>query len=211
MSGGGGDNEIEETESERALADVSIQRWNDYQRRFVPLENRLFGEVRTTEGEMQQGLGRAAAATEQQFAPAREQLRENLFQRGFSPNSGGYLANMAGLKRDESLAGGMNQVGMANALDTQELAGLQGLVSIGRGQSTNAFNDFGQQATSANRQAINDATQALNERLSDKAAVGSAIGTGLGMATAYGLGGQSGSGLTVSPGPKSYNGDYLLR
>ena len=79
--GGGGDNKVEETQAQKEQSRIAIDRYNDYQQRFAPLENRLFGEVRTTDGEYEQGMGRAATASESQFSGARQDYDDQQFAR----------------------------------------------------------------------------------------------------------------------------------
>lgn len=195
MSGGGGDNEVKETRAEQQQSRIAIERWNDYQTRFAPLENRLMAEVRTSPGEMDQAQGYANAASEQQFAGARDDLRDNLFAGGLNPSSGGYASRMTGLAADEALSTGMNEAGIGQAMADQEAYGLQGIVDLGRGNSSTAFQQYGESASSANQQAISDARNALQERL----AMQNTLGQAAGAATAYGLNrpstGSQGAGL----------------
>ena len=53
--GGGGDNRVEETEAQQEQSRIAIDKFNDYQTRFAPLEDRLMSEVRTTGAEYDQG------------------------------------------------------------------------------------------------------------------------------------------------------------
>ena len=183
MSAGGDDGKVEETEYEKELGRIGVETWNIYQDDYLPLENRLFGEVRTTRGEMDQATGWANAASEQQFAGARDAQRENLFAGGFDPSSGGFVARTAGLAADEALATGMSEVNSGQAMSDQEVYGLQGLTQIGQGQNASALQQYGQVASSAQDQAISDARNALNERLATQQTVGSVAGA----ATAYKL------------------------
>jgi len=204
---GGDDNEVKETEAERTQSKLAIERWNDYQERFAPLENRLMAEVRTTPGEMEQAQGYANAASEQQFSGARMGLRDNLFSAGFNPASGGFASRMAGLATDEALATGMNEADIGQAMSDQEVYGLQGVTQLGQGNSATAFEQYGRAAGSAQDQAINDARTALNERLAMQQSVGQVAGA----ATAYGTGGvglNKPSAGTTSSGLQSGNYGY---
>ena len=195
--GGGGDNKVEETQAQKEQSRIAIDRYNDYQQRFAPLENRLFGEVRTTDGEYEQGMGRAATASESQFSGARQDYDDQQFARGINPASGAYIARMGGLKQTEALATGQNAASSGQALADQEVSGLMGLTQVGRGQSTSAFQQYGQAAQSAQDQAISDARNALNESLSRQRFFGQA--TGAAAAGAQGLfsgGGTKNAGLT---------------
>lgn len=191
MSGGGGGSKqdpLQETPAEQEMARIAVERYNDYQTRFAPLENRLMAEVRTTPGEYAQGLGQANAASEQQFANARNQYRDQQFARGVNPASGAFTAGLGGLKRSEALSSGNNMASMGQSLSDQEVYGLAGVTQLGQGQSTNAFQQYGQQASSAQQQAMSDAQIALNESLANQQLTGSVLGMGAAGLMHYGPG-----------------------
>ncbi|WP_423820821.1 hypothetical protein V5738_10820 [Salinisphaera sp. SPP-AMP-43] len=182
MSGDSGGSRVEETEAQQEQSRIAIDRYNDYQQRFAPLENRLMGEVRTTPAEYDQGTGNANAAAEAQFANSRDQYDQQEFARGVNPASGAYVSGMGGLKRSEALGTGENMASAGQALSDQEAYGLMGVTQLGRGQSTDAFNQYGQAANSAQSQAVSDARNALNESLANQQTFGQLTGAGASIA-----------------------------
>ena len=180
--GGGGDNKVEETQAQKEQSRIAIDKFNDYQTRFAPLEDRLMSEVRTTGAEYDQGEGQAAAASEQQFAGARQQYGLNQFSRGANLASGAYQAGMGDLGRSEAQATGLNVAGSGDALTDQETYGLVGVTQIGRGQSATALSQYGQASSMAQQQAINDARVALDESLANQQFFGQVVGAGAGIA-----------------------------
>lgn len=199
---GGGDAEIKETAEEREMAKIATEQWNDYQQRFLPLENRLFGEVRSTEGEYAQAAGYTNAATSQAFDGGEERARAGLFAGGSRPGSGKFADTMSGLANDEALSGALNQVDTGQQVSNQEISGLQSLVGLGRGQTNSAQGLLASGASNAQSQAYQDARNALQNRMNVQAGIGTVAGVGA--ASLYGNDPEpsrgSGFGLNTSSG-----------
>jgi len=177
---------------------VSVQRWNDYEKRFAPLENRIIAQTQNLTSPANEALthGLAHTATEQQFAGARQQLNQNLFAHGLNPASGSYQARLGQLSTNEANASGMSAADAGLSLAQQKRAGLENITQIGRGQSGQAMNMMGNQAQNAQQQAIFDARQALDASMANQNLIGTVAGAGAGYAFHhFNQGGSEQSGL----------------
>ncbi|MDN5937292.1 MAG: hypothetical protein L0H83_01385 [Salinisphaera sp.] len=210
--GGGGSVELPETAEERQLSKIAVEQWNDYQRRFAPLENRLIGEVRTTPGERDQALGYANAATSQAFDANEEALRGRLFAGGSGPSSGRFSDTMFDAAADEVLSGALNSVDVNQAMSDREVYGLQSAAALGRGQPELATGLFANAANQAQNQAYSDARNSLIDNLSTQSALGTLAGAGAAYAfPAQGYGGQQPKTQAINvrmsqPAPRPYYG-----
>lgn len=189
--GGGGSGRVKETPEERVLAQIALERWNDYQTRFLPLENRLFGEVRSTEGEYAQASGFANAASAQAFDRNEPMIRKALFGSGARAGSGQFMDALSEQAANEVLSEGMNQVDTQQGVADQEVRGLQNVAALGRGQAGTAQALQSGAASQAGRQAQVDAQISLQNGLNRQQGLGTVAGIG----TAYGLG-RSGPATT---------------
>jgi hypothetical protein len=203
--GGGGSNEVKETEAEKAQNATAVKMWNHYQQTFAPLEDRLAGEVRTSPGERAQAEGLATAATAQQFAPNEDKMRTGLFAHGFNPGSPGFAAHAAGLHTMAGQSAGGNAAATANALSNNEAYGLLGVSQLGRGDTDNALKMGENAAREAQNQAQSDAQIALNKSLARNQLIGGALGAGAALGEHHftqqspGLSEGVQSGLSVNP------------
>lgn len=190
----GGDNEIEPTEEEKALANIAVDRWNDYESRIKPYENEFMAEVQMTPGDYQKARGDAVTATEQSFADERADLSENLFaKQGVAPGSGSHAMQTGGMAQDQAEVAGVGAGEAHTATQAQHMAGLQSIVDMGQGQASEAKSGLGSVAQGAAQDAQHRASMAADQRQSTRKAVGSALGAG----TAYYMN-KDGSGLSGS-------------
>jgi hypothetical protein len=170
------DNSIPETPEEIALAQVASERWQDYQKRFVPVENKAINYVENTNlGPMAAGM--ANLGTQEAFSQGEQQVTGNMESRGMRAGSPGFGMNLAGynINRAESTGlGGANAYGLAT---TQKLGNLQNLVAMGQGQAGASLSGQSDVAGLASRQATIDAQASIAAR----GAMGEGIGTFAGM------------------------------
>ena len=183
MSGGSSDNEVEPTAEEEELAEIAVERWNDYQTRLLPYENQYIQQVQKTPGDHQQARGQAAVATEQQFAPARDELQGNLFAAGAKPGSGSHAVGMGQMRQDQAhiqgVGAGESHMGTQNA----HMAGLQNIVNMGQGQAADAQAGLSHVAASAAQDASHRANMAMQKRAGRQQVAGTLMGAG----TRYGM------------------------
>lgn len=180
--GGGGSGQIKETPAEKTQSQLAIQQWNNYQTKFAPLESRLAGAVEATPGQHAQTQGQVQSATEQQFAPVRKQQAHGLFTHGFSPDSGGFQADMHQLNTNQAQSGGLNAAHADQAISNNQAYGELGVTQLGRGDTGTALQMATNAASNAQSQAESDARIALQKSMANQQLVGTVLGAGAGAA-----------------------------
>lgn len=175
---GGGSDDPKQTPEERELGRIAIERWNDYQTRFRPVENDYIEDVRRTDSDYAQARGQATSAVQQAFDPMEDQLRSNLFYTGVSPESTQFLEAMSGMDEDRALSIGTGVNEAETAVSNQHVAGLQGVVAMGQGQSAEALGGMGQVAGDATTEAVNRAYRSFDNRQAGLHLAGTVAGAG---------------------------------
>lgn len=177
MCGGGSDTPKESAE-ERELGRIAIEKWNDYQVRFKPIEDQFIQDVQRTDSDYTEARGNANAAVQQAFGQAEGNLADNIFMNGLDPSSGAFQKTMDGISADRGLSMGtaVNEAEMG--VDNQHVKGLQNVVAIGQGQSAEAMQGMGNLAGQATNDAINRANNSFNNRAAGLQAVGTVAGMG---------------------------------
>ena len=193
--GGGGSNEIQETEAQRALAEVSSQQWSIYKNELSQFENMFIKKVDdlNSQNEHDKLAGAALVGTGQAFGEVREKTADNMAASGIDPTSGRYQEAMRDLETEQALS----QTDTTNRAQTSQqdkyVAGLKDVVAMGSGQKAEALSGFGDIAANSLQKAAGDAYRNWN----DKQALMGGIGTVAGMAARkYGMGdGKSASSM----------------
>lgn len=183
MSGGGGGEsaDFEETEAERAVAEVAVQKFDTYQKHFKPLEMEYINRVDDKSGEGYQNLVSGLAAN----AATKEarQVEAGLYQGGLNPNSGAFktksnaLNNAILATKNSAAASGMQ------AAQNDYLSGLSNVAAIGTGQDAVATNSTRGLADISAAQSWNDAKNDFLGYQSDQKFTGAVAGA----AADYGL------------------------
>lgn len=174
----GSKDKVEETPEEIALAEIAMERWNDYKQRFIPVENQAISDVMgESETSSEFGPGMANIASQSQFSQLEPAVASGLVRRGARPGSGAFEGGMIGLGLDRTASSAQGQANALGLQRTQNLQNMQTLINMGQGQATGALSGLGDAASFANQQAILDARASAAARN----AIGSAIGTGAGM------------------------------
>ncbi len=106
------------TASERALADVSSQQWDDYVQRFRPAEAALIKKAKFTAGEKAQVKGEASADTAASFAGLARDTVSKGKQAGGDANSGRTKFSLAA---DAEAAGSVSGLAQGAAVTGGEL------------------------------------------------------------------------------------------
>lgn len=183
MSGGGG-NQIPETPLQKAQAQVASQQWQDYQKRWLPVQQFF---IQRTESNLPakraylEGVGNTDVRG--QFENAREGLNAALSQRGALPGSNASVFGNEKLASSKGQALGLNRTNVDDAVTRQYLGGLQDIVQMGRGQQATSDAALSDIAGMSGRSAAAQAQAAEQEA----AGLGEAIGTGVGLGGGYGL------------------------
>ena len=87
--GGGGSTQIKDTAAQKKLASIAAQRFNLYQKYYVPLENQFIGEVQAMSGDAayKDVEGVISASLNPQFQNARNIVNQRLFSQNVDPSS----------------------------------------------------------------------------------------------------------------------------
>lgn len=182
---GGGDNKIEETPEQKALAEVAMSRWQDYQTLFRPYEDKFMRRVDNlnTEQKFSQAGNMASAAVGGEFSNAINQSAMRLGAAGINPQSGLFQQELIKLEQQKARvkADTVNQAQVAQ--QDRYTSGLENIVAMGQGQATSAMSGMGDIASNANRYASNEAQNQYRNNMDNQQAIGGVIGAG----TRYGL------------------------
>tara|TARA_B110000858_G_scaffold95472_1_gene109989 strand:- start:1228 stop:1815 length:588 start_codon:yes stop_codon:yes gene_type:complete len=191
MSGGGSTN-IPDSASQKALASIAAQRFNLYQKHYVPLENQFMQDVfaMSSPSSFDNIEGYVSSLQQPEFQNARRQLEAQAFQMGADPTSGQYQA--ASTAATTSQARGMG-LGAAEGLSGQVdryYQGMQNIVAMGQGQAGAAISGLADVGDIAQRTGAAQARTGMGNYLGRQQTIGSFVGTGLGI----GMMGGSSSG-----------------
>ena len=188
LFGGGGAKTPKATAQEKALATDAVIKFNDHQRKFVPLEDSFIASLEASKGERRSARGTVASDVAQATGSADRGIVAG--SRGADAQGKSVLAR-AGVSSAAGIARG-EAVGGANAaLRTREMTGLQKMTAFGRGlQDMNSLS-----LGDASRTASGDAISKLNTKVTNRGTMmdglGNFAGTAMGNIGAMdSLGGQ---------------------
>jgi hypothetical protein len=109
MGGGGGGTHQDFAQSER-FARIARGMWADYQKRYVPEENKLLNAVATEQADAQKTVGMAADTVNQQYDLQNGAMDRSLARRGITPTAPQAAASerTLSLARTSTLANTLN-------------------------------------------------------------------------------------------------------
>ena len=209
MSGGGGDNEVEDTPEQKYLAKVAAEKWNFAQKELAPLEDKYMASVdqMDSESNMSYIRGRTMQAQTQAQGEVQGQLDDGLGKAGVNPNSGRFQGDVSGLGLDLAESGGENLGRAQFEQDNQKVMGMQNVIAIGQGQSGRAQAGLSRLAQQSSYDAIGDAKNAFSRRSANLQLVGNIAGAG----TRYGMeGGASPNQYSMDTGLDTSSNNFGL-
>lgn len=175
----GGDVEgPKQTAEEKMLGELSIERWNDYQTRFRPIEDQYINDVQMTESDYAQARGQANTSVQQNFGEAEEKLKTSLMMSGVDPSSNTFVDAVDDMALDRGLSSGASKNEANNAVDEMHIKGLQNVVAMGQGQATESIKGMSDIAFDATRDSINRAQSSFDDKSAGRQLAGQAIGLG---------------------------------
>ena len=181
MSKGGG--EVKETAQQRAMTEFAVNRLQDYQKRWLPLQRRLAAQVSASGGansaQRKETTGRANVDSQIAFSEAQGALEKNLAGSGVGLGSGRQVGAESKLADDKAVSRGMGQVSADQSVDDAYTQALASLAATGRGEASAVGSALTQQAANSATQAQADAQAALEKQGAVGQAVGSIAGYGL--------------------------------
>jgi hypothetical protein len=176
----GGDYEVEETEDQRALAQVAAERWQRYQSVFVPAENKYIEESLNydNEGRQAQVQGQAAASAQEGSSAATDENLASLSKVGITPDSGAFQEAIG----DNAVASGAIQTDLVTktgqALQDSKVNRMKNVVAIGNGQASETVAGMSDIAQSSAAQASERGDRRYAEDSSREGAAGAVAGAG---------------------------------
>lgn len=177
MCGGGAEGPKQSPE-EKALGELSIERWNDYQSRFRPVEDQFIKDVQITDSDYSQARGQASTAVQQSFDNAEKGLTTNLMMKGHDPSSNSFVDAVDDISLDRGLSMGAALNETNNAVDEKHVKGLQTVVAMGQGQATDSMKGLSDIAYDATRDSLNRAQTSFDQQSAGRQLVGQAMGLG---------------------------------
>jgi len=165
-----------ETAEERELGRIAVERWNDYQTRFKPIEDQFIEDVQMTDSDFNQVRGSTATSVQQNFSEVENSLKDNLFVKGVDPSSDAYIDALDDVSQDRALSLGTGVNEAEVAVDNAHLKGLQSVVAMGQGQATEALDGLGAIAGDATNEAINRSKKSFQNRSAGLQLVGTVAG-----------------------------------
>lgn len=169
---------LDETAEERALAEISAQRFNRYKEVFAPLEDQYIQQVMDVrnQGNYEQAGGLAAAEYQRNFQTAQDNLSNEMMQQGVDPSSGAFQTNSAALRRAQAVKQGLGVSGAKVANTDRFYKGLQGVIAMGQGQAADSIGGMADIAKSAQERASSTAETAFNNSSAVRSGVAAGIG-----------------------------------
>lgn len=181
MCGGSDPKPVPESDEERSLAEIAVERFVRYRDKYVPVENIAIDKTTDyLEDPGDFGAGQANLATQTQYSALEPKLTTGLTLRGAKAGSGAFTGGVTGLVRDRTRSSAMGQVGTDIYERAQGIHNIGQLIRLGQGQATEGLQGMTASADAASRQAIMDAQASAAAR----SAMRQFIGTGVGMASA---------------------------
>ena len=171
---------VDETEQERALAEIAAQRFNRYKEVFAPLEDQYIQQVFDVRNQSnyENAGGIAAAQFQKEFQTGQDKLTDQMFQQGVDPSSGAFQENSAALRRAQAVGQGIGVSGAKVANTDRFYQGLRGVMAIGQGQASDAIEGMAGIA----RQSQEKANAAAANAFDKSSAIRSGVAAGLGYA-----------------------------
>lgn len=161
---GKGAKKLDETEQERALAEIAAQRFNRYKEVFAPLEDQYIQQVFDVrdQSNYENAGGIAASQFQREFQTGQDKLSDQMFQQGVDPSSGAFQENSAALRRAQAVGQGIGVSGAKVANTDRFYQGLRGVMAIGQGQSADAIEGMAGLARQSQKNAMTSAEAAFN-------------------------------------------------
>jgi len=149
--------QVQQTEQERALNEVSVAQWNDYVSRFRPAEAALVKNLELTGGERARVKGDVAADTAAAFKGLTRSTISAGEQSGADVSSGKTKFSLAGNADARGRALGQGQAIAETGAEIDRDQKMTGVAALGRGIAADVTSDLSRGARRASRVAIAEA------------------------------------------------------
>lgn len=188
---GGGGGSIDDTEDQKALADIALDRFQRYQSLYVPAENRFIDQVQSydSEARMNQAAGAAVGNVQQAFSEGFQDQRADMAAQNINPASGMYQQAVSDFGNNMMFAQADNVNRSEQSIQDAKLTGLQNVVAMGQGVAGNAIQGLSDAAGYSAQDAQRRAENSFNRRMGNQYIGGMALGGAVGFQQ-YGGGGN---------------------
>lgn len=176
---GGGDDRPDQTPEERMLGEIAVEKWNDYESRFKPIEDEFIADSRMTNSDYSQARGQSNSAVQQSFNNAEASLDMSAATSGVNPSSSSYINAVDDLSIDKAVSTGAAINEADDAVSDADIAGLKNVVAMGQGQSIEATGGLSDIAIDATEKAINRANNSYSSRKAGAELAGMVLGAGV--------------------------------
>jgi len=167
VGGGGGSVTVQETEAEKAQAEVAESMWTLYQQKLAPYEDVFIQDVEKMNNPVayQKAAGDTNMSYSSQFGDARDSAANSLASAGVNPNSGKFGSTQNSLTRQQAFQenDAINQAQSSQA--DQYVGGLEDALAIGSGESAQNMQALDSLSSAENKSAISDARAAETSSL----------------------------------------------
>lgn len=160
-----------ETEEEKALAEIAVQRWRHYQDTYRPLEDLLMDEVRMDARDYAKAEALQNAELQEAFEGASQRFDVGMARRNVDPTSGAYLMGLSDMDLSRSETAASTQNAAREDVTDLHYRGLQHIVNMGLGVADDSQLGSAQIAANAQQRALSSAFN----NASDRQAMGQAV------------------------------------
>lgn len=147
--GGGGGQTPQTNPEEQALAAISQQKWNEYKKRYIPLENQWIEQVQSLDNPMYHNQASSQVSNESkiQFGAQTPGLANSTV--------GGGVGNADYLNQAKTISQARNKANLG--VTDRYLKGLEGVIAMGQGQSVQSLQGLSDVADTSVQGQINAA------------------------------------------------------
>lgn len=169
----------QETEQQRALAEVARAKLTDARERWQPLQRRAAQQIVAAGAEgssaRQHAAGQSNVDNAVRFSDARQALDAKAGATG-SFGSSGHKLGLVGMGSDQATSRALGAVQADQAVDEATITGLGAVTALGRGEQAGAIAGLGRAADISGQIAAADAQASLDRRMGNAALVGRVAG-----------------------------------
>lgn len=161
---GGSSSEIEETEAEKAAAEVANKQWELYQSEFVGFEDDFIERVDNFNSDTNMANAKKTVDVQygNAFSDARTDTATTMAANGVDPSSGKFKNAISDVTQEQVTTQGDTATRVQVGEQDKYIAGLQDISAIGMGQKAEALDGLADSATLSQSAAIADATNSFN-------------------------------------------------
>lgn len=180
---GKGSGEVKETPAQQAMAQHATNLMADYQKRWLPVQQRMADVIQAQGAEgsaaRKSAAGKAGADTEAAFGRAQGALESKLSNTGALPGSSKANLAIAELGADKATSKGLGMSVADQRVTDAYMGGLSQIMALGRGEKAGVGQSLAQQSAISGAQAQQDANLALQEKMGYAQLGAQAVGMGI--------------------------------